>query len=400
MRARMPDAALPRLVYVADVPVESTQHGSALMYRAFETYPADRLRIVETNLPSQPAHRLAGVVYSNLPIGIQRWLNTRLHGIYSAWLTARASHRADAIIASLAEFDVEAVITVGHGFGWLAAAEVARRLRVPLHFIVHDDWPRVSGIVGGLRPWLDRAFGSAYRAAATRLCVSPFMAEVYERRYGIAGSVMYPSRSAACPVFDPKIAAPAAGGGEVLTLGYGGNSGPEMMACLETLAASLPGSHSRLAVFGPFDADSQRRLLALSPSISFEGFVPYQQMIRGLRETADVLFVPMTFAEADRENQVVSFPSKLADYTATGLPLLIYGPQYSSAVRWARAEGDVAAVVDQPGVESLRAAIERLRQDVERRTQLATNAVTAGRRCFDSSGAQVALRHALLAARP
>lgn len=394
----MPEEPLPRLLYVADVQVESTQHGSALMFRALETYPKDRLRIIETSLPSKPERRLPGVTYSNAPIGSRRWLDTRLHGIYSAWLTRRAARRADQIIAALGGFKVEAVATVGHGFGWVAADAIATRLNVPLHLIVHDDWPRVSAIASGLRPWLDRAFARVYRSAATRLCVSPFMAEVYERRYAISGSVMYPSRSEACPVFDAKIAKPLAND-EVLTIGYGGNSGPEMMACLETLAAALPGSHARLAVFGPFDADTRRRLLALSPSISFEGFVPYQQMIHGLRATADVLFVPMTFADADRENQVVSFPSKLADYTATGLPLLIYGPAYSSAVRWARAEGDVAAIVDEQGVEPLRKAIDVLRQDLARRTQLAKAAVAAGHRCFDSSGARAALSRALLGAR-
>lgn len=394
----MPESRLPRLVYVADVPVASTQHGSALMFRAFETYPADRLRIVETDVPSQPADRLPGVRYAHLPIAQRRWLNTRLHGYYSAWLTASAAQRAGQIIAAVSGFEIEAVVTVGHGFGWLAADAIAARLNVPLHLIVHDDWPRVSAITPGLQPWLDRAFARVYRAAATRLCVSPFMAEVYERRYGIDGSVMYPSRSEACPVFDAKPAG-AIASGDVMRIGYGGNSGPEMMACLETLAASLPGSGARLAVFGPFDADAQNRLLALSPAVSFEGFVPYQQMIRGLRAAADVLFVPMTFAAADRENQMVSFPSKLADYTATGLPLLIYGPSYSSAVRWARAEGDVAAIVDQEGAAALRGAIDSLRHDLARRSRLAENAVIAGHRCFGSGGAQRALSQALLGAR-
>jgi hypothetical protein len=390
----MPDSKLPSLLYVADVPVEATQHGSALMFRALERYPGDRLRIVETGLPSDPARRLPGVWYSSLPIGRRRWLDSRLHGIYSAWLTQRAASRADQIIASLSGFEVEAVATVGHGFGWLAAAAIAKRLNVPLHLIVHDDWPRRSAIAGGLRQWLDRAFADVYRGAATRLCISPFMADAYQRRYGVAGSVMYPSRSAACPVFDATNARVIASDGS-LTIGYGGNSGPEMMACLETLAAALTGTNARLAVFGPFDADAQRRLWSLSPSISFQGFVPHQQMIRELHAIADVLFVPMTFAEADRDNQAVSFPSKLADYTAIGLPLLIYGPPYSSAVRWARAEDDVAEIVDQRGELPLRAAIERLRQDTAARTRLATNAVAAGYRCFDSTGAVAAFSSAL-----
>ena len=178
---------LPRLLYVSDVPVESSQHGSALLFRAFETYRADRLRIVETGVPSQPARRLPGVAYASMPIGRRRWLDSRLHGLYSAWLTWRAPGRADHVMSSLSGFEVEAVATVGHGFGWLTAAETARRLHVPLHVIVHDDWPRASAITEACRPWLDRMFGRVYQAAASRLCVSPFMAEAYQRRYGVAG---------------------------------------------------------------------------------------------------------------------------------------------------------------------------------------------------------------------
>jgi hypothetical protein len=393
----MADALMPRLLYLSDVQVESSQHGSALMFRAFETYPADRLRIVETSLPSQAARRLPGVAYANLRIGRQRWLDTRLHGLYSAWLTWRAASRADQVMASLSGFDVEAVATVGHGFGWITAAEVARRLRVPLHVIVHDDWPRLSAITGVLRPWLERTFGRIYRSAASRLCVSPFMAEEYAKRYGAAGSVMYPSRSKDCPVFEAK--APRQNAAADLVIGYGGNSGPEMMACLRTLAAALNGARARLAVFGPFGDDARQELLAISPAITFHGFVPFHQMIRDLREIADVLFVPMTFADADRDNQSVSFPSKLADYTATGLPLLIYGPGYSSVVRWARSFEDAAEIVDREGAAALRTAITRLAEDRSRRATLAERAVTIGRRCFDAEGARSALATALAAGR-
>ena len=158
-------------------------------------------------------------------------------------------------MSSLSGFDVEAVATVGHGFGWITAAEVARRLHVPLHFIVHDDWPRSSAIVEACRPWLERTFGRVYRGAASRLCVSPFMAEEYERRYGAAGSLMYPSRAKDCPVFPAK-AARQIGDGEMV-IGYGGNSSPLLVESLRALAAALPGTRTRLALFGGFDEDAQ-----------------------------------------------------------------------------------------------------------------------------------------------
>lgn len=390
----MADVVMPRLLYVSDVPVECSQHGSALLFRAFETYKADCLRIVETDVPSQPSRRLPNVTYANMPIGRRRWLDTRLHGIYSAWLTWRAASRAGRVMSSLPGFDVEAVVTVGHGFGWITAAEAARRLDVPLHVIVHDDWPRASGITELFRPWLDRTFGRIYRGAASRLCVSPFMAEAYERRYGAAGSLMYPSRSNDCPVFDAK--PPRQIGDGEMVIGFGGSSSGQVVESLKALARALPGTRTRLVVFGGFDEDAKRQLLAESEAISFQGFVPFDRMINELREIADVLFVPMSFDAALRDNMTISFPSKLTDYTATGLPLLIHGPEYSSAVRWARAENDVAEIVDQPQNAPLRAAIQRLHEDHNRRGLLAANAATAGQRYFDPSVARDALSAALL----
>ena len=389
----MADAVMPRLLYVSDVPVESSQHGSALLFRAFETYQADRLRIVETGVPSQPARRLPGVAYASMPIGRRRWLDSRLHGVYSAWLTWRAPGRADRVLSSLSGFEVEAVATVAHGFGWLTAAETARRLQVPLHVIVHDDWPRASAITEACRPWLDRMFGRVYKAAASRLCVSPFMAEAYQRRYGVAGSLMYPSRSKDCPVFEAK--SPRQIGDGDMVIGYGGSSSGHVVESLKALAKALPGTRTRLVVFGGFSEDAKRQLLAESAALSFHGFVPFDRMIREMREIADVLFVPMSFDVAERDNMAISFPSKLTDYTATGLPPLIHGPEYSSAVRWARAEVDVAEIVDQMNEASLRAAIQRLREDTGRRALLAANAVAAGQKFFDASVARAALSAAL-----
>jgi len=47
--------AVPSLLYLADVPVESYMHGSSLVYRLFESYPAenaDRGRLVR--IPGRP----------------------------------------------------------------------------------------------------------------------------------------------------------------------------------------------------------------------------------------------------------------------------------------------------------------------------------------------------------
>ena len=58
----------------------------------------------------------------------------------------------------------------------------------------------------------------------------------------------------------------------------------------------------------------------------------------------------------------MAFPSKLTDYTATGLPLLIYGPGYSSVVRWALENQGPVEVVQEETKKALSESLTRLAQ--------------------------------------
>src|SRR5207253_10669972 len=47
---RTVSAFTPRLVYIGDVPVESTYHGSLLLHRLLQIYPPDKLGVVEGSI--------------------------------------------------------------------------------------------------------------------------------------------------------------------------------------------------------------------------------------------------------------------------------------------------------------------------------------------------------------
>jgi hypothetical protein len=114
-----------------------------------------------------------------------------------------------------------------------------------------------------------------------------------------------------------------------------------------------------------------------------------------LRAEADGLFVPMSFSSEDHANMELSFPSKLTDYTAVGLPLVIYGPAYCSAVRWAREHCGVAEVIDEDTPEALIKAIIKLANDGSRRMQLGQAALEVGRNTFEYSVIFTVFRTAL-----
>jgi glycosyltransferase involved in cell wall biosynthesis len=373
---------LPRLLYVGDVPVEASYHGSALLHRLLADYPVDHLTVIETAAPSTPARRLPKVKYLSHPIAKQRWLNTRFHSHAVAWFSRAANRRGPQISALLNGFACEGVLTVAHGFGWLAAADVAARRNVPLHLMVHDDWPRVVNVRPGFREWIDARFASIYRAARSRICVSPAMCAAYEARYGAPAEVMYPMRAVSCPSFDEP---PARLGrtDRPFTIAFAGsiNSNGYVQA-LRALQEALEPVGGRLLIYGPLTAEAAREVGLERPQTVVRGLLNAGELMQALRDEADALFVPMSFEAADRTNMELAFPSKLADCTAIGLPLVIYGPPYCSAVRWARENVGVGEVVPTDLKSELEAAIIRLAKDPALRFALGKRAIEVGREYF------------------
>ncbi len=385
---------LPNLVYVGDVPVEASYHGSALLHRLLSDYPHEKLTIIETATRSEPQRRLSDVAYISHPIAKQRWLNTRFHPYAVAWFTQSGKRFGEAISQSLNGFKAEGVLTVAHGFGWLAAADVAGRRRLPLYLMVHDDWPRVADVPASFRQLLDARFAAVYRQAQSRFCVSPAMSRSYSERYGEPAEVIYPSRARDCPDFDVPPTR-LARNDKPFTIAFAGtiNSNGYTRALI-ALQDALKTVDGRLLIFGPVTPDDATRS-GFDSTTTACGLLNSSELITRLRDEADALFVPMSFESCDRVNMEMAFPSKLADCTAVGLPLLIYGPSYCSAVTWAHENPGVAEVVESE--PALPAAITRLAQDPAHRIALAARALDVGRAYFTHERVQQIFQQSLSA---
>ena len=392
-RSAAPTITWPKLLYVGDVPVESSYHGSALLHRLLSDYPYDHLTVIETATQSEPARRLPKVKYLAYPIGRARLLNTRFHPYAMAWFSQAATRAAPKISQAVNGFDFEGVLTVAHGFGWLAAARIASHKKVPLHLMVHDDWPRVADIAPLFRNWLDAQFAGVYRQAQSRFGVSPAMSRAYLEQYGKPAEIIYPTRAPSCPDF----ATPpehVAHNGKPFTIVFAGtiNSSGYVRA-LRVLQDALKAVGGRLLLFGPMSPGVARQVGLGDPSTKVCGLLSAAELLTRLRAEADALFIPMSFDASDRDNMEMAFPSKLADCTATGVPLLIYGPTYCSAVAWARENEGVAEVVESEA--QLKKSVVRLANDAGMRVALGQRALEVGREYFSHERVQEVFRRAL-----
>lgn len=396
----MPEPPLPRLLYVGDVPVESSYHGSALLFRLMQRYPPELLSIIEGNLFSTQigAARLAGVKYHTLTVGHRRLLNSRFHGWYSRRLFGRAARRVAQVRAIAEQHSPDAVLTVAHGYSWVTAARYAAASGLPLHLIVHDEFARASAPT--LAACVEREFAATVEQAASLLCVSPAMVDDYERRYGVRGTLLLPGRSFEAMTFDQeadRLRSPR----DPLVFAFAGTiNSPGYVRLLRRLADALLRVSAELVIFGPLDAVQAKADGLSLANVRLGGLVTSTELIRRLRADVDVLFVPMSFEAADAANMRLSFPSKLTDYTAVGLPLLICGPPECSAVRWARDNPGVAEVVTSDSPGDLDAVVDRLLASVEHRRALARTAQEVGQRDFSAAAAEAVLFGALQGARP
>ena len=318
----------------------------------------------------------------------------------ATWLALTAPAYAEGLRRSFTGFGPEAVLTVAQGYSWLAAAQLAEDAGLPLHLIVHDHWLSLLEAFPGIKPWLDRRFGRLYRRAASRLCVSPFMEEEYRHNYGAAGEVLYPSRPKDCPSFDvppesySKKAGPLIGAyaGRILIAGYA--------RLIADVARRLEKRGGSLLLFAPNSHADLRSWGLDLPNVVPQGQADAGKLISRLRGEADFLFVPMAFdADGADYNMRVSFPSKLVDYTATGLPLLIWGPGECSAVRWAQLHAPVAEVVTSKEVGEIDAALQRLEQ-AQHRERLGRASAELGERLFGYRACVETLFRALVVKEP
>jgi hypothetical protein len=288
-------------------------------------------------------------------------------------------------------------MTVAHGYSWITAAKLATKYEIPLHLIVHDDWLSLCNLPEAQRPWLARIFGSVYRQATSRFCVSQSMAEYYNERYGVEGSVLFPCRAKDSPVF--KSPPRKANGSGALTCAFAGTVDGSYVTPLIAVARNLARLRGKLLIFSAFDRhDAECTGLAL-PNVELRGSFASSDLIRTMRNEADVLFVPMTFMRAHDTEVRISFPSKLTDYTATGLPLLIYGPEHCSAVRWAVNNPGLGEVVTHQDDDALLAALARL-CDANYRWHAGIAALDTGERYFSAERAWQTFCDGLLRSTP
>jgi len=370
---------VPKILFCTYEIPQSVNAGSMQLYRTLRGYPADRLMVLGM-APERDA-KLLPCQYETLRLLTYRLACTR----FRDWVTGINSLNVlpePGLAASERRtyaFKPDIVITVMDKLSYYKHAwALAKRLGARLVTITMDD-PQTFERA---HPWLEGAYSrflrKMYSDATLSLGVSHEMCRYIEATFGKPSTVFYfgppenirpraPSESA-------KLKSPPQ-----LTLGYAGSMSLGYREGIRAILPCLEATETRLIVY----TRDQHQLID-HPQINNRGFLPPEDLWPAIQDECDAVILPYSFKSDIARIYRTHFPTKLSEHCWTGMPMIFSGPEYGTAIRWAKQHPRAALTSTSPNTDSLVPLLQRLRDDNQLRVSLAEEGAKAAMEEFDA----------------
>ena len=351
-----------RVILISSVTPSLYSAGHIILHRHLVDRPEIELIVLETEPRKPSIRKLARRGLACLArTKFCRYAQDMMSLWKGGWIDAELPVPEETDIATV-------VMTVAHGDAFCAAIRYANRYDLPLVTFFHDWWPDIPRIHRIFRPILERSFLHLYHASSLALCVGPRMRE--ELGAHANSKILFPIPSAAH--LDGNQSSFSSDKGRSFRLLHAGNLtdyGPVMMSALEEFKDH---PYIRLEVRGNSSAWPDAIKNEMSERGLLHPYAPRKEFDSWLR-MADAFLVIQSFDGKYRRIMQTNFLSKLVEFAQQGKPLIIWGPPYGSAIKWARETG-CGIVVDQENPECLKDALESLCADRSEQERLAAAA--------------------------
>ena len=277
--------------------------------------------------------------------------------------------------------NIDIIITVAQGVHWMAAQQMSKEFSIPLVTIFHDWWTDMSFIHQWAKKILDRKFRNLYYQSNLALCVSKGM----KRELG-----EHPNAKILYPIPDQKSIIQChnvTSKLEKFQLVYAGKLSQFYASQIKKIAQIFffqnndYNSRLQLKLFGSHPDWSNVFIEQLKATNIYQGFVSRQVLTTEL-QNANALLVTIPFEQESCRWAKTNFPSKLIEYCKFGKPIIIWGPNYSTAVNWA-VQYQSALVVTSPSPDDLIVAVNRLSNQVSEQIRLGNKALEMSKGIFN-----------------
>lgn len=278
-----------------------------------------------------------------------------------------------AIWRATREFQPDAVFTIAGSWDWsaLVAERTARKLGVPL-IASFNDWYNYGWFPSHpvYHRMIEKRFRRFYREADLALCTCEGMREALGPHPN--AHVLYPM-GAPMPETDAPFK-PFTQDGRRFVAAFGGSLADWYGPMLERLvkAAETENAPVEFRFYGSNPSWSREFDARARAQKIYRGHLPFQQLQNEMKG-ADALILPMGFDEDCALTERTSFKTKFLDYLSYQKPILVWGPEYCSAVRVAR-EFDSAEICAQPDAAAFLQNILSVARNPQRQAALAKHA--------------------------
>lgn len=333
----------------------------------FELFVAtDDRRVLQYN-PPYP------VLIFQQPAWLERLIRTRLGRWAHSYKHLLAGNSIpDEVLAAAREFQPDFIFTIAGSWDWTTqmSRRLARKLGVPL-VGSFNDWCDFSLIVHpAVRSRLEKKFRAFYRDCDLAWCTCEGMRE--ELGPHANAQVLYPI--GARPVPPEKLEPAEKKDPSRFVAVFAGNLSDWYGRMLEQLVTAAQAARAPIEfrIYGANQSWSPEfDQLARAENI-YRGLVPFDQLRREMAEV-DCLLLFMGFEEACARTERTSFKTKFLDYLTFQKPIVLWGPEYCSATRYAR-EFDSAQQCNSPDARVFLQTLLDLKADSGRQKTLVQNA--------------------------
>jgi hypothetical protein len=360
-----------RVLYLSYTPPVPSWGGAMSFYRHFVEHSDFDLFVATDSADVQRYEVPYPYQRFNAPHWLDRMMRTRLHRWISIYQHLIAGYFVPRQLWKAARiFKPDLVFTIAGSWNWTArvAQRVARQLRVPL-VASFNDWfdfgvtmpPYFQGLI-------EAAFRKCYRDCDLAFCTSEGMLEALGPHPN--AHVLYPTGGS---MLDNKPEfVPFTPGGSPATVFFAGTLSAWYGPMLERLVQASSDSDLRFEIFGSNASWSRDFDSAARKAAVYRGQIAFDQL-KTYAQEADFLLLPMGFGNECAQIERTSFKTKFLDYLTFQKPIIIWGPEYCSAVRAAR-EFDAAECYTAPDAAGCIATLQNVARGSERQKQLVANA--------------------------
>lgn len=371
-----------RIVYIGDHCVEFSFGGHAFLAKLLEAAGDYECVAVECGWESTPADsRLSGINYHRCRFPLDRLQGSpRFHRIHARWVQASLPLRQRQLrrVVDLQPGDM--VLTIAHEFAWLPALEAAGAAGAASTVFVHDEWVQLYGYRYGSAESGAAVFRQALSKATRVMSVSEGMQRRLRDVYATDSEVFLPPRRRG--VVRPAQAIRAEG--RPFRFAYCGQLWRDYWQTLRVLAEVGLDRGWQLDIYT--NAAGQRVAGGQYANVRVHDFLPEERLVQHLAEEADAVVVALDFSDAAEPTMATMFSSKMAEYTATGLPVVIMAPPRSQMARWGKSHC-CFVVIDQLDRDYIAKEMGALADDPARCRMLGTAAADLGDVLFSPENA-------------